>query len=93
MINWKQKGPIELANRMVACDMIREVGAVNISKIKDERLANEFLVEYENEEGKSFFEIDWKFVLFGATEHQIGKLLDMFKPKKSNLVDKDGKQI
>jgi len=102
MINWKSKSPIELANRMVACDIIRTISSSKIQDIDDEKLRKAFLLPYEDDEGNKYSEIDWEFVLFYATEYQIGSLLEKFQPrqknkkeekKKSLLVNAHGKEI
>lgn len=101
MINWKQKSPIEMANRIVACDILRSIGAEKIAMIKDEKLKNVFLLPCIDDNDKEYFEIDWKFVIFEMTDYQMGKLMDNFQPKqkekeepkKSLLVDAKGQAI
>ena len=39
----------------------------------------------DNENIESSFEIDWEFVLFQATPHQMDKLLECFVPKEVKI--------
>lgn len=87
-MDWKNKSPLDMANRVVSCSIIRSIGAEKVSMIKDEKIKNSFLLPCINDEGKEYFEIDWEFVLFDATEHQIGLLLDNFQPKQKKKESK-----
>lgn len=96
MINWKQKSPIEMANRIVAADIVRSITANKIAGIKDEKLRDLFLLPLVDEEGEEYYDVDWHFVIFEATDHQIGKLIYSFSPTKKNdkvkslILDKNG---
>ena len=101
MINWKQKSPMDMANRIVACDILRSIGPEKIAMIKDDVLKNSFLLPCVDDKDKEYFEIDWKFVIFEMTDYQMGKLMENFQPKEKEkeepkkvlLYDGKGSQI
>jgi len=107
-MNWKQKQPRDMVNRIIACNIIREIGVEKIEKISDKKLKEVFLLPCTDEEGKDYNEIDWKAMIFTITDHEIRKLIDAFQPApkdkpeeknkeepktKMKLVDKHGKEI
>lgn len=95
--SWRKKTPIDMANRVVACDIIKSIGSEKIQKIPDNKLREVFLLPVVDENGGEGFEIDWEFIIFEATEYQIGKLLDWFIPvkkkKEPKILGKDGKSL
>ena len=89
-MSWRTKNPMDMANRMVACHMIKEIGAEKIRQ-GDQEIADTFLLPVANEEGKEYDDIDWEFVLFQATDFQLNKLFAQFerKPKSNLIVEED----
>lgn len=82
--------PIQLAERMLACHILREIGPEKIRK-GNQDYANLFLITVAEEEITKE-EIDWEFVLFNATNFQIDNLLNQFeKKKKEGIIIKEDK--
>ncbi len=83
---WRHASPIFMANKTIACFTLQEIGVKNLMLIPDKRLKDLFLNSYiengENGEEIEVFEIDWEFVLFCATDYEIGKVLDFFQSKQ-----------
>jgi hypothetical protein len=87
-----QQHPVNIVARCLLLEQIRTIKPEDIHKV-----APEFVYEYENEEGKSFYDVDWEFALFEATMFQLQKLFDNFvsqKERKSNTKRKNiGQEI
>jgi len=92
-MGWKGKSPLEMANRIVACDILRSIGPQKINMIEDEKIKNPFLVFVLNDKNEEIPEIDWEFVIFEATEFQIGKVIGEFQPKRKEKPKSDIKIV
>jgi hypothetical protein len=81
---WRTKNPMELANRMIACHMIKEIGVANIEKLAgiDDTTMNLFLLPIVGEDDNVTNEIDWETVLFKCSDLQLSALFAHFEPKK-----------
>jgi hypothetical protein len=82
---WRMESPMVMANKMVACYMLQEIGVENLEKLPDEKLKELFLKPIEEEEDGKFVEkneIDWEFVLFRATNFQLSEVFGNFQPKE-----------
>ena len=82
---WRMESPMVMANKMVVCYMLQEIGVENLEKLPDEELKELFLKPIEEEENGKFVEkneIDWEFVLFRATNFQLSQVFGNFQPKE-----------
>jgi len=67
---------MQLVQRLLCINNIREIGAEKISQLP--KSFHCFLLMYDDGETP---EIDWEFCLFSATEHQYNTLFANFTPK------------
>jgi len=77
-INLRQQLPMQNMERILFCQAIKEIGVGKIEQLHKEH--HVFLMPIQSGEGTSYHEIDWEFVLFEATSHQMNKLLECFMP-------------
>lgn len=80
-INLRDQPALRNMERIMFCQAIREIGVGKIEGL--EKRHHAFLLPVTSEEGTNYNEIDWEFVLFGATQYQMNELLECFvhKPK------------
>lgn len=82
LINLRTQIPMQLVERCLMLQAIREIGVDKILQLKNERF-RVFLLQAEFEDGTSEWEIDWEFCIFAATSYQWEKLMECFyQPKQ-----------
>lgn len=79
LISYRNKHPMILVNRMLAIQMLREIGAEKINMLEDKH--HKFIMEEIDENDEAKIVIDWEFALFYATDHQIEELSANFVKK------------
>ena len=84
-INLRKLQPMDIVNRMLCMQAIREIGKEKIYQVEG-KMYEDFLMYYDDGE----CDIDWEFVLFKAPNHLLVKLIDNFsaKPKEEELKEK-----
>jgi hypothetical protein len=75
-INLRTLQPMQVINRMLCMQALREIGKDNIHKLEERRYEN-FLMFYDDDT----FDIDWEYVLFKAPEFLLSALIDNFQAK------------
>lgn len=83
-IDLRKQHPVQLVDRMLFCQSLKEIGVEKIEALGEKY--DVFLLPVEDEETGLYNVIDWEFVLFEATSHQMKTLLDNFvlRPKENN---------
>lgn len=77
LIDLRKQIPLQLIERCIMLQNIREIGVDKILQLKNPRY-RVFLLEAVFEDGSSEWEIDWEFCIFGATSFQWEKLMECF---------------
>ena len=80
--NLRKQTPMQNMERIMFCQAIKEIGVEKIEALN--RKHEPFLLPCEDEENGIYNVIDWEFILFEATSHQMNTLLSNFtaKPKE-----------
>jgi len=81
IINLRKQVPMQLVERMLMLQNIREIGVQNLLKLQDRKF-RVFLLEVEGETEEDQYEIDWEFCIFAATSFQFNALMECFVPKQ-----------
>ena len=78
-VNFRTQHPMQLVERMLCINNIREIGVDKISQL--DKKHHVFLIKYDDG-GQP--DIAWEFCLFEATTHQFNSLFEQFvsRPKK-----------
>lgn len=79
-INLRTQLPLQNMERILFCQAIKEIGVEKIQQLTAEHQV--FLMPAYDADENEYNEIDWQFVLFEATSHQMNKLMECFLPKK-----------
>jgi hypothetical protein len=93
IINLRKQTPMELVDRLLCIQFIKEIGAEKIDMIEDKYLKQSFLKYIEEEDGTLTPEIDWEFSLFQATSLQFSKLFHNFTPTKEKEIPEPKERI
>lgn len=80
MLNLRRLHPMQVMERALFLQSIKEIGPEKIIALDDAKLYH-FLLEVENDKGETEYEIDWHFCIFEATPFQMNSLLENFIPK------------
>ena len=78
MINLRKQHPLQLVERLLFCQSIKEIGIEKILMLNKPQQV--FLTEVIVDD-KSTYEIDWEFIIFEATSFQMNSLLACFTQK------------
>ena len=83
-VNWRELSPGAMAERSVFNYLIREAGVqvVLLTKLK-----NHFLRPMADDNGEEFWEIDWEYILFKATEHQRTQFAEFYGKWREDIKD------